>query len=417
MTLDDVKRLFHATPTEFAPYLEYAYHLQYGDDRDVTLAAEKLEPVVRAAVYAPQSVLPQTVVTAASKVFYHADVDVDLYMKGLLWRRFLAFMGVRGSESVQGRLAYYQSIERRQSNTLTPIKIRRFLTKYDVFNEWGDRQSEMQEIFSCYLDNAWGKTDRLDVRTLDHDDVDGWDDAFNKIRSCMSRGSEHGVGVHNSYLCYMTKYHGLDDNDVRLTVLYQRGKPVARTLTYTVDGDLYYVRNYGDDRLVRWLADNGYEHAGTLPLGTLLYTTERLIKPYVDGDIHYADHCTTNDGKHYWVLASRGEYYLQTPSAYAAARIECECCGDSYPEEDTNALISAVNGRWYRACETCTVNFSHYVYTGGQYPERLFFPDGCSPDTKRGYVEYDEEYYATDSLGKYDLCLVDGEVYPRLKST
>ena len=140
MTLDDVKRLFHATPTEFAPYLEYAYHLQYGDDRDATLAAEKLEPVVQAAVYAPRSVLPQDVVTAASKVFYHADVDVDLYMKGLLWRRFLAFMGVRGSESVQGRLAYYQSIERRQSNTLTPIKIRRFLTKYDVFNELGDRQ-------------------------------------------------------------------------------------------------------------------------------------------------------------------------------------------------------------------------------------------------------------------------------------
>ena len=109
MTLDDVKRLFHATPPEFAPYLEYAYHLQYGDNRDATLAAEKLEPVVQAAVYAPRSVLPQDVVTAASKVFYHADVDVDLYMKGLLWRRFLAFMGVRQSGTVTGRLAYYQS--------------------------------------------------------------------------------------------------------------------------------------------------------------------------------------------------------------------------------------------------------------------------------------------------------------------
>ena len=340
MTLDDVKRLFHATPPEFAPYLEYAYHLQYGDDRDVTLAAEKLEPAVQAAVYAPQSVLPQDVVTAASKVFYHADVDVDLYMKGLLWRRFLAFMGVRGSESVQGRLAYYQSIERRQSNTLTPIKIRRFLTKYDVFNEWGDRQREMQELFADYLDAVWLVTDNLDVRTLDHDDVDGWDDAFNKIRSCMSRISEHGVGYRNSYLCYMTKYHGLDDNDVRLTVLYQRGKPVARTLTYTTDDGKFYVRNYGDDRLVKWLDANGYERAGTLPLGTLLYTwlydgqyrnddyAFDLVHPYLDGENNRAD-LITESGKLAFVIQSEGDELANASGSLGIDHLPfcCEHCG------------------------------------------------------------------------------------------
>ena len=317
MTLDDAKRVFHATPPEFAPYLEYAYHLQYGDGGDITLVAEKLEPVAQAAVYAPRSVLPRDVVTAASKVFYHVDVDDDLYMYSLLWQRFLAFMGVRESESVKGRLAYHQSIERRQSNTLTPIKIRRFLTKYDVFNEWGVRQSEMQEIFSRYLDNAWEKTDSLDVRTLDHDDVDGWDEAFNKIRSCMRRASEYGVGVRNSYLCYLTKYHGLDDNGVRLTVLYQDGKPVARTLTYENDDGKYFARNYGDDRLVRWLDDNGYNHTGTLPLGTLLYTwvyTEDdrdpdyafdLVHPYLDGENDRADLIAKN-GKLAFVVADKG---------------------------------------------------------------------------------------------------------------
>ena len=74
MTLDDVKRVFHATPSEFAPYLEYAYHLQYGDDGDITLTAEKIEPAVRAAVYAVHSVLPHDVVAAATKVTYHPDV-------------------------------------------------------------------------------------------------------------------------------------------------------------------------------------------------------------------------------------------------------------------------------------------------------------------------------------------------------
>lgn len=340
MTLDDVKRVFHATPPEFAPYLEYAYHLHYGDVGDVTLAAEKLEPVVQAAVYDPRSVLPRDVVKATDKVFYHDGVDDYPYMYVLLWRRFLAFMGVRESKSVNGRLAYYQSIERRQSNTLTPIKTRRFLKKYDVFNEWGDRQSEMQELFSRCLDNAWVKTDRLDVRTLDHDDVDGWDEAFNKIRSCMSRASEHGVGVRNSYLCYMTKYHGLDDNGVRLTVLYQDGKPVARTLTYTVDDDKYYVRNYGDDRLERWLDDNGYVDAGSLPLDTLLYTwvydgddksgdyAFDLVHPYLDGENNRAD-LITESGKLAFVIQSEGDELANASGSLGIDHLPfcCSHCG------------------------------------------------------------------------------------------
>ena len=302
MTLDDVKRVFHATPPEFAPYLEYAYHLQKASiTHGVRPPTRDLEPTLQDVMDDPLSVLAPDVATAAAKVIYHVNADIDSYLYGSLWRRFLAFMGVRESESVKGRLAYYQSTERRQSNKLTHIRIRRFLTKYDVFNEWGDRQAGMQEMFSRYLDNAWEKTDIYDVRTLDHDDVDGWGEAFNEIRSCMCRISDHGAGVRNSYLCYMTKHHGLADNGVRLTVLYQHGKPVARTLTYTTDDGKFYVYNYGDDRLVRWLDANGYEHAGTLPLGTLLYTwvyTEDdrdpayvfdLVHPYLDGKNNRAE--------------------------------------------------------------------------------------------------------------------------------
>ena len=367
MTLDDAKRVFHATPPEFAPYLEYAYHLQKASiTHGVRPPTRDLEPTLQDVMDDPLSVLAPDVATAAAKVIYHVDADIDSYLYGSLWRRFLAFMGVRESESVKGRLAYYQSLERRQTNTLTPIKIRRFLTKYDVFNEWGDRQAGMQEIFSRYLDNAWEKTDIYDVRTLDHDDVDGWDEAFNKIRSCMSRASELGVGVRNSYLCYMTKHHGLDDNDVRLTVLYQHGKPVARTLTYGNDDGKYFVHNYGDDRLVRWLDDNGYNHAGTLPLGTLLYTwlydgqyradgyAFDLVHPYLDGKNNRVD-LITESGKLAFVIQNEGD---ELGSASGSLGIDhlpfcCNHCGafadtTAYPKYIDRPLTYGV-----QLCATC----------------------------------------------------------------
>lgn len=407
MTLDDVKRVFHATPPEFAPYLEYAYHLQYGDGGGIALIVENLEPVPHAAVYDPLSVLDSDVVASVAKVASHVDVDVDLYSYGLLWRRFFAFMDVRESETVKGRLAYYQSLDRRASNIRTPIKIRRFLTKYDVFNEWGERQSEMQGLFASYLDTTWGKTDMLDVRTLDHDDVDGWDVAFNEIRSCMSRVSDHGVGVRNSYLCYMTKHHGLDDNGVRLTVLYQDSKPVARTLTYENEDGKYYVRNYGDDRLVSWLDDNGYNHTGTLPIDTLLYTwlyegddkdadyIYDLVHPYLDGDNNRAELIAEN-GKLAFVIQSEG-YELGDASGSLGIDYLPHCCTHCGAFADTKLYAKYADiPRVYKVqlCSMCesdnvvTVDkgtphelkvYSKYVERGGtvfHYNDGLFTTRG-----------------------------------------
>ena len=44
MTLDDVKRVFHATPPEFAPYLEHIYHLQGGTFLKENLVDSSFEP-------------------------------------------------------------------------------------------------------------------------------------------------------------------------------------------------------------------------------------------------------------------------------------------------------------------------------------------------------------------------------------
>lgn len=367
LTLDDVKRVFHATPSEFAPYLEYAYHLQKGYFEAANRASKLLDHDLHEIMYAPLEHLEADVAEAVTKVICHGYMPSELLKYSLLWQRFLAFMGVRESETVKGRLAYYQSIERRQTNTLTPIKIRRFLTKYDVFNEWGERQSEMQELFASYLDTTWDKTDTLDVRTLDHDDVDGWDGAFNKIRSCMSRVSDHGVGVRNSYLCYMTKHHGLDDNGVRLTVLYQDGKPVARTLTYENDDGKYYVRNYGDDRLVRWLDDNGYNHAETLPIGTLLYTwlydgDDRdpdyafdLVHPYLDG-VNNRGELITENGKLAFVIQDEGDE-LGDASGSLGVDYMPQCCSHCGAFADTKTYpkyLSQMHGTYFvYLCKDC----------------------------------------------------------------
>ena len=422
MTLDDVKRVFHATPSEFAPYLEYTYPLQEAILHWVTPTKDGLDPHLCTLVVRPNHYTEPDIIKAVSKVLYHTGADVDLCMYGLLWRRFLAFMGVRQSENVKGRLAYYQSIERRQSNTLTPIKIRRFLTKYDVFNEWGDRQREMQELFAGYLDAVWLTTGNLDVRTLDHNDVDGWDEAFNKIRSCMSRASEHGVGVRNSYLCYMTKYHGLDDNGVRLTVLYQDGKPVARTLTYENDDGKYFVRNYGDDRLVRWLDDNGYNHTGTLPLGTLLYTwvydgnnrdddyVFDLVHPYLDGMNNRAD-LITESGKLAFVIQNEGDELGNATGSLGLDHLPF-CCSHCGAFADT---------RVYPKYLPQTRGTTYFVYLCKDCEkDNVVTVDVGTPHEKTGYSKYlgrgmkvynhDGGTFTLRGLQHLGFTVVDGDV-------
>ena len=423
MTFDDVKRVFHATPSEFAPYLRYAYSLQDSPLHRIATTKDGLDPHLRTLVVRPNHYTEPDIIEAASKVIYHFDADVDLAMYGLLWRRFLVFMGVRQSETVTGRLAYYQSLERRESNTLTPIKIRRFLTKYDVFNEWGDRQREMQELFADYLDAVWLAADNLDVRTLDHDDVDGWDDAFNKIRSCMSRISEHGVGYRNSYLCYMTKYYGLGDNNVRLTVLYQPGKPVARTLTYTTDDGKFYVRNYGDDRLVKWLDANGYECAGTLPLGTLLYTwlydgryrdddcAFDLVHPYLDGENNLAE-LSVENGKLAFVVADKGH---ELNCASGSLRVDQlpQCCTHCGAFADTTAYHKYVPhpiGNYYvQLCKDCVKDNVVTIDAGTPYADKVY-----SKYVGRDSMVFTHngELFTRDGLSHLGLVVVDGKVVP-----
>ena len=276
--------------------------------------------------------------------------------------------------------------------------------------------AEQAESLAKRIDEKLASLIELDVCHHSSFEFEAWERAYSsdKIRSCMHPHSNSEVGSKRTFTCYCTGYHGLPDNGLNLTVLYQDDMPVARAITFENEGQKYYIKNYGDDRLDKWLGDNGYEQGDFLE-DTLLYTTESLIKPYVDGEVCMSDLYTTNDGKHYWLLNTEGAYNLQTTDAYAYVdaiiSLDCDFCGSGFPEDETQEVDSAVNGNYYTVCNSCLDNNSHAVYIGPTEPVMLFFHDGYTPDTNSGYVAYNNAYYEIDSLFAYDLRLIDGEVY------
>ena len=276
--------------------------------------------------------------------------------------------------------------------------------------------AEQAESLAKRIDKYLASLIELDIRHHSSYEFDAWELAYssNKIRSCMNTNSNSEVGYKRTFTCYCTGYHGLPDNGLNLTVLYQDDTPVARAITFSDGEQKYYVRSYGDDRLERWMRVNGYEQESFL-VDTILYTDEDLIKPYVDGDVYMSDHYINSDGQHHWVLRNCGDYNLQTVEAYATHPVECECCGYKYPEDETQVVYSYVNSNYYTVCRECKEINSYAVYTaytGRRYTESRFFHDGDSPDSNNGYAMCDGEYYAIDSLNEYGLHLIDGEVYP-----
>ena len=345
-----------------------------------------------------------------------------------LYRDIIAWLDEQGFSAET--FYYYKAIvtaDYPMVSTLNPRKIAVWRSTSKM-GDWDKRQAvsvrkwigstlkeltaEQAESLAKRIDEILASRIDLDIRHHSSYEFDAWERAYSsdKIRSCMHPYSSSEVGSARTFTCYCSGYHGLPDNGLNLTVLYQDDTPVARAITFSDDEQKYYIRSYGDDRLDKWLGDNGYEQ-GDFLVDTLLYTTESLIKPYIDGDVYMAYHHTTSDGKHYWVLGSSGEYNLQTTDAYATRPTECECCGSISHNDEMQGVVSAVNEEYYIVCDSCLADNSYEVYTGATEPVSVFFHDGHSPDTNRGYIEHNNAYYETDSLGAYDLRLIDDEVY------
>ena len=234
------------------------------------------------------------------------------------------------SETVSGCLTYYQDDHKRRAGIRTPIKIRKYLDKFfrDAFAAnklCMDKDHIIDEVTYVLT-----PTDDLDVRIYDDSDLDGWAEAYGseKISSCMNTSTiNYGVGEHKTYRCYLTNHFtdGAFSSGLSLAVLYNAGgEPVARSIVYEQDGQKYYVRNYSDDRLVKWLKLKGYEHRGSIPGGTKLWTCEHdegaYICPYVDGDTGYdeADARFEHiDGHDLWIIdPDDGDHTLQVTEGY-----------------------------------------------------------------------------------------------------
>ena len=327
----------------------------------------------------------------------------------MVCHHLLAYHDVQPSETIKGRITYYQDDAKREQGIRTPIKVRKYLQKF--FKDF--RSDEELEQIAKTLDGLLQPTTELDVRLYSDDNLDGWANAYYHIGSCMNtRDKGYGVGELETYRCYCTS--AMTDGDkssgLTLAVLYQDGKPVARAITFKdSDSGKYYVRNYGDDRLVKWLDDNGYTRRYWLPNGTHLWTevydavNDEYLSPYVDGnaDAAKAD-ITYIGGHHYWIISSDG-VVLQNCCGYTCAdQQSCDCCGEPISSGDEHYRMD-VRGDEVVLCSSCeynrcyTVDDTNHVYV--------------SEDAFSGLIATNSQgYYTQTYFGDNDLVLTgDGD--------
>ena len=283
----------------------------------------------------------------------------------MVCHHLLAYHDVRPSETIRGLLAYYQDDHKRKARIRTPIRVRKYLQKF--FSEF--RTTEELEQIAETLEETMQSSEGWDDRLFTDADIDGWSDAYYHITSCMNTDHKtYGVGEYETYRCYCTHAmtNGQKSSGLSLVVLYQGGKPVARSITYTSScGEKFYVRNYGDDRLVKWLDDNGYEPQQWLPSGTHLWTCEfdngEYLSPYVDGDPDDARAALEFvGGRYYWVISEDG-VVLQNCSGYTSATIlACECCGGRISDGDEYNQLD-LYGDDVTLCHGCKCAHCHTV--------------------------------------------------------
>lgn len=311
----------------------------------------------------------------------------------------LAYHDVIPSEIVAGRLAYFQNDEKRAKDIRTPIKVRKYLSKF-----FGDSLTRSTiDSIAHQLDSCMFTTKNLDVRIYDDSQIDGWADAYYHILSCMSTQTKnYGHGRYETYRCYCTlaMTNGAKSSGLSLAVLYQDDKPVARSIVYEEGDAKYYVRNYGDDRLVRWLEDNGYRQQCWLPTNTHLWTKHfgdgDYISPYVDDDDGDAfAELTHIDGQPYWVISEDG-VCLQNSDGYTCIHsLTCDGCddyiihGDEYDRTDLEGYDVVL-------CHNCVENHCYTVDGDSEVYVRHYKADKIIPTNNQGY--FTREYLDNHGL-------------------
>ena len=317
-------------------------------------------------------------------------------------------------ETGSGCLTYYQDDRKRRAGIRTPIKIRKYLDKFFRNAFAANKLCMDKDHIINEVTYVMTPTDDLDVRIYDDSDLDGWAEAYGseKISSCMSTLSiNYGVGEHETYRCYLTNHFtdGAFSSGLSLAVLYNAGEPVARSIVYEQDGQKYYVRNYSDDRLVKWLKLSGYEHRGSIPYGTKLWTCEHddgaYICPYVDGDSLKGEadaRFEHIDGHDLWIIdPDDGDHTLQVTEGYIRLDGEnlCECCGR---DRIANTDIPDYSGGTIDLCEDCHDHRVYYIDREWQYCRSIY-----SSDLVR---DNDDDWYSPKYLSRTNQFVVNGQL-------
>ena len=151
-----------------------------------------------------------------------------------------------------------------------------------------------------------------------------------------------------------------------------------------------------DTELEAWLKSQGYTHHNAWPEGAqLLHLSDDrgVIMSYLDGHLRTLSEHTKKDGKRLFVFDERGDYEGECTSGYIIDRnrIECECCGDDYDEEDMHYVEDYGN-----VCESCI----DYRFRWSSVGDEFVHESDAVETVSGGWIH-------GRRLGRYDHMMID----------
>jgi hypothetical protein len=266
------------------------------------------------------------------------------------------------SVKIAGRLAYYQSVEKRVRNIETPIKAGRWLSKY-----FGDLLTQ-EEIQKHGLE--WeARFGPAEVRiTQDSDEIEKVYQSAH-LGSCMWFPHDDYAGR-----CHPARVYG-GGLDLGIAYIWndESEEAAARCLVWP-EKKIFLGKMYGDDfRLRLALEQIGYKEGDNhdfsgARLRRIVHRSDVFVLPYID------THSYVRDDGDYLILDSYGDIGCQSSehveglSVYEEPEVYATCydCEDDIVDSDDASYIS---GRGH-CCDSC-LDLNHFrcEVSGDYHPD------------------------------------------------
>jgi hypothetical protein len=287
----------------------------------------------------------------------------------------------RPSATVPGAVAYYQNLDKRTRNILTPIKPGRFLKKF-----FGDILSE-EQIHSAAMEWA-SRNEGIQVRiTQDADEIQTIYQAHH-FGSCMWFPS----GDHEGHVHPARVYAG---PDLAIAYIGTVDDPIARCVVYPQKK--LYVSIYGDEtRMEPLLREMGYRNGHGhewhgARIQRIEYGRDRFILPYLDMT------SGVDDLGDYLRLGGSIEYDSDNGVTLRDDRQTCDECNDRFDGDE----ITYISHLEIDVCDDC--RSSNFFFCSGSDE---YHRDEDRADTPTGaystdYVENSDEWFKCEGREKW----------------